>query len=59
VLLAGGFVATIINEHDDEFDVRLSPDSTATVYKQAVIKVLTPAESVEDQLDQNTDENPS
>lgn len=42
VLLAGGFVAEIIAVRDTEFDVRLSADSTATVYKQAVIQVLTP-----------------
>ena len=46
VLLAGGFLAEITAVHDDEFDVRLSPDSTASVVKQAVIKVF-PAETVE------------
>jgi preprotein translocase subunit YajC len=55
VLLAGGFVATIIGERDDEFDVQLSSDSTATVVKQAVLKVITPADSVEDQLDKSRD----
>jgi preprotein translocase subunit YajC len=55
VLLAGGFVATIIGERDDEFDVQLSGDSTATVVKQAVLKVITPADSVEDQLDKSRD----
>jgi preprotein translocase subunit YajC len=40
VLLAGGFVAEIVAVRDDEFDVRLSSDSTATVVKQAVIKVF-------------------
>jgi preprotein translocase subunit YajC len=55
VLLAGGFVATIIGERDDEFDVQLSGDSTATVVKQAVLKVITPADSVEDALDKSRD----
>jgi preprotein translocase subunit YajC len=55
VLLAGGFVATIIGERDDEFDVQLSSDSTATVVKQAVLKVITPADSVEDQIDKSRD----
>jgi len=42
VLLAGGLVATIIAERGDEYDVMLSPDTTATVVKQAVLRVYVP-----------------
>lgn len=56
VLLAGGFVAEIIAVRDTEFDVRLSADSTATVYKQAVIQVLTPpVPPLDDVIGDNSD----
>ena len=60
VLLAGGFVADIIAVRDTEFDVRLSANSTATVYKAAVIQVLTPpAQPLDDVIGDNQDGNTS
>ncbi len=56
VLLAGGFVAEILAVRDDEFDVRLSADSTATVVKAAVLKVIPPDVESIDATDASSNE---
>ena len=60
VMLGSGFYGTVVSVGDDTLELQLAPGTTVKVARQAVVKVLDPAEThdldVDDDRDQPGDE---
>ena len=55
VMLASGIFGELVSVGDDEVQLRVAPDVVVSVARQAVAKVIEPAETPDDQP---TDEHP-
>ena len=65
VMLGSGFYGTVVSVGDDSLELELAPGTTVKVARQAVVKVLEPAEphdlephDHEDRLDEHDEQQP-
>jgi preprotein translocase subunit YajC len=58
VMLGSGIYGTVVGVGDDTFEVQVAPGTTIKVAKQAVVRVIEPAETGMPEIDRADDDVP-